>query len=81
VSGIDKIDLSKTIFTVFGGLAVGSSLNNAELGDHLLYDSNTGALSYDADGIAGAGVAVQIAWVGISNHPTELQGIDFNITV
>jgi hypothetical protein len=36
-------------------------------------------LSYDADGSAGAGGAVQIAFVGSASHPAALQGIDFNI--
>jgi len=79
VSGTDKIDLSKAIFTAFSGLTVGRSLNSAEIGNHVLYDANTGFLSYDADGSAGAGAAVKIALVGATNHPTALQGVDFNI--
>lgn len=79
VSGTDKIELSRTVFTIFNGLALGSSLADAELGNHLLYDSSSGALSYDGDGSAGAGVSVQIAWVGTTSHPTVVLGDDFNI--
>ncbi|NOT83337.1 MAG: calcium-binding protein [Methylococcaceae bacterium] len=79
VSGTDKIDLSKAIFTAFGGLAIGGTLNNTEIGNHVLYNANTGVLSYDADGSAGTGAAVQIALIGTATHPVALQGIDFNI--
>lgn len=74
VAGTDKIDLSKAIFTAFGGAAVGSSLNNAEIGNHLLYTASSGALAYDADGSAGSGAAVQIAIVGSGTHPASLPG-------
>lgn len=79
LSGTDKIDLSKAIFTTFSSLTVGSNLSSAEIGNHLLYDTNTGALAYDADGSAGAGAAVQIAILGTASHPASLQGIDFNM--
>lgn len=79
VSGTDKIDLSKTIFTAFSAVTVGSSLTAAEIGNHLLYNATTGVLSYDADGPAGVGVVMQIALVGTTSHPVALQGIDFNI--
>ncbi|MGZ5050851.1 MAG: putative Ig domain-containing protein [Methylobacter sp.] len=79
VSGTDKIDLSKAIFTAFGSLTVGSSLGNAEIGNHVLYDAATGFLCYDADGSAGAGAAVQILLLGTTNHPATLKGGDFII--
>jgi Ca2+-binding RTX toxin-like protein len=79
VSGTDKIDLSKAIFTAFSAVTVGGTLAATEIGNHLLYNATTGALSYDADGSAGAGGAVQIAFVGSASHPAALQGIDFNI--
>ncbi|MCX7086903.1 MAG: putative Ig domain-containing protein [Methylococcales bacterium] len=77
--GSDKLDLSKALFTAFSGIAVGSSLNNTEIGNHLLYNATSGILAYDADGTAGAGVAIQIALLGIVNHPIAIQGVDFNI--
>ena len=51
-----------------------SSIN----GKHLLYNSSTGALYYDADGSAGG--AVQVAVLGISTHPNVLS-TDFLIIV
>jgi Ca2+-binding RTX toxin-like protein len=80
VSGTEKIDLSKTIFTAFSGLAVGSTLANTEIGNHIRYTAATGVLSYDADGSAGAGAAVQIALVGTISHPASLLGTDFYMT-
>jgi Ca2+-binding RTX toxin-like protein len=80
VSGTDKIDLSKTIFTAFSGLAVGSALANTEIGNHIRYTAATGVLSYDADGSAGAGAEVQIALVGTISHPASLLGTDFYMT-
>ena len=75
--GEDKIDLSKTVFTAFAGLAAGGSLANAEMGNHLLYNAGTGVLAYDADGSAGAGVAVAFAVLGVGSHPAALAGADF----
>jgi Ca2+-binding RTX toxin-like protein len=78
VSGEDKIYLSKAAFA-----KVGSSGNlkanafytdaNATAGhdadDRIVYNSATGALYYDADG-SGSVAAVQIAIIGVGNHPT-----------
>jgi len=46
------------------------------LGNYVLYDPQTGALSYDADGVAGAGGAVQFATLGETTHPAALQASD-----
>ncbi|WP_408630498.1 M10 family metallopeptidase C-terminal domain-containing protein [Methylovulum psychrotolerans] len=66
----DTIRLSKGIFTTLtsGVLAAEAFkiLGNGGVedgSDHLLYNTATGALSYDADG-SGAGAAVQIAILG-----------------
>jgi Ca2+-binding RTX toxin-like protein len=66
----DTIQLSLAVFTGIG--SVGNFDTNAFVanfgaiaggsGDHILYDTNTGALYYDADG-NGAGTAVQFALI------------------
>lgn len=80
-SGIDKIQLSKAIFTALG--AAGSSLTQAQFwagtgvikghdgDDRVVYNNTTGALYYDADG-SGNTAAIQIALLGISTHPNLL---------
>ena len=65
--GVDRIELGSN---VFGSLhATSGVLNNNEfhigaaaltINDHIIYNSISGALSYDADG-SGAGVAIQFA--------------------
>jgi Ca2+-binding RTX toxin-like protein len=70
VSGVDRIALKATIFTGLG--AVGATVG---LSDHLTYDSGTGALAYDADGVGGAD-AVTFATLGAGTHPATL-GMDF----
>ena len=72
VSGTDVIELSVGEFTGLGN--VGDLIG---LGDFLLYDSATGALSYDADGVGGSD-AVQFATLGTTAHPATL-GMDFMI--
>ena len=68
-SGVDVIALSASLYSGLGpaGSMVGLSAN-------LMYNSATGALSYDADG-AGGVASVQIAVLGTSTHPTV--AIDF----
>jgi Ca2+-binding RTX toxin-like protein len=81
-SGLDKLQLSKTIFTglqsatptaagvaltasdFLSGTSVTASTNS---GQHLLYDSDSGALYYDGDG-SGVNNAFQIALLGIETH-------------
>ncbi len=46
-------------------------------GVYVLYDPQTGILSYDADGAAGAGPAVAFAKMGESGHPAVMQAGDF----
>mgnify|MGYP006198077475 FL=1 len=80
----DSIQLENAIFTrltTTGVLASTRFAANAnglamDANDHVVYNTTTGALSYDADG-SGAGAAVQFATlVGI---PT-LSAADFTIT-
>ncbi|MFZ4859517.1 MAG: beta strand repeat-containing protein, partial [Desulfuromonadaceae bacterium] len=74
VSGQDVISLSTAIFTGLGSAESAVDLNAT---DKLIYDSTTGALSYDADGAAGSGAAVEFAIIGTSaNHPASLQSTD-----
>lgn len=69
--GIDKIELSATVFSAFAG-QVGS---NVGLNQYLTYNAGTGVLSYDADG-SGAGAALAFAIVGTGSHPASM-GTDF----
>ena len=43
-----------------------------------LTPSNSGALSYDADG-NGATASIQIALIGVTTHPTNIDYTDFVI--
>ena len=78
----DKIQLSTTIFTGIniGALNAADFVNSAtgiaqDATDHILYNSNTGAFYYDADG-SGAGAAIQFAT--LTGAPTLLAS-DFTI--
>lgn len=85
-SGTDRLQFSKSVFTGLrsatpnnAGVALtasdfisGTNITSASnSGQHLLYDSDSGSLYYDADG-AGANAAVQIALLGSSVHPALL---------
>jgi Ca2+-binding RTX toxin-like protein len=66
----DLIQLDSLIFTALndGALAVGAFFKSAagvasDAGDRIIYDTDSGALNYDADG-TGALAAVQFARVG-----------------
>ena len=72
VHGVDKIDLSASIFSALG--AVGTAVS---MGAHLLYNTSTGALTYDADG-AGGTAGVVFATLGTGVHPL-ITGSDFKI--
>ena len=84
--GVDKIQLSKTIFTTLGPLgnlninefyAAPTANTGADASDRIVYNTTSGALYYDSDG-NGNGAAVQIALIGTSSHPT-LSYADFQI--
>ena len=71
--GQDVIELSAAIFTVYAG-QIGSYVTTSSF---LTYDSTTGILAYDADGV-GAGAPLTVAILGVTTHPTLL-GNDFLI--
>ena len=84
VTGQDHIALTRSAFTAFAGDPAGA-LNPAEFAigtaattssQHLIYNSGTGALYYDADGVGGA-AQVQIAV--LSGHPSLSVGDIFLI--
>lgn len=68
VSGTDKIAFDDAVFTALGGYAGGTlpsgtlhyGATAAAANDHLLYDTSTGILYYDADGVGGT-AAIKIA--------------------
>ncbi|WP_263626427.1 FG-GAP-like repeat-containing protein [Novosphingobium percolationis] len=78
----DKIQLSKTVFTGFaytGALraddfyAAAGATKAHDASNRLIYNTTTGILYYDADGLGGA-AAVQVAQLGASTHPTLAYG-------
>jgi Ca2+-binding RTX toxin-like protein len=83
VHGSDKIQLARSIMTNVGVVGVLKSadfkLSTATLdtSDRIIYNKTTGDLSYDSDG-SGVGLAIKIAIIGTSSHPT-LSNTDFTI--
>jgi Ca2+-binding RTX toxin-like protein len=69
VSGVDRIELSASIFGNAG--AVGA---NVGLSQYITYNAATGVLSYDQDG-AGSGAALAFAVIGTDSHPTSVDNI------
>lgn len=84
-SGEDLIQLSSKIFKALDDDTLADdfiSYDNASApvandGHHLLYNSDTGALYYDADG-SGSKAAIQIGLLGEDTHPT-LSSADFSV--
>jgi Ca2+-binding RTX toxin-like protein len=82
----DTLELSKSVFKAFaatgqipaGAFRSGAGVTKAaDANDHLIYNTTTGDLFYDANGNA-AGGAVKIAVLGTTSHPT-LTAADFTI--
>ena len=78
----DKIQLSKAVFTGFaytGALhaedfyAAAGATKAQDATDRVIYNTTTGVLYYDADGLGGT-AAVQIALLGASTHPALVYG-------
>ncbi len=89
VSGADKLQLSKIIFSGLGiqtGNLTSAQFWSAanvtaahDADDRVIYNNTTGAVYYDVDGQGGSG-AIQIALIGINSHPalalTDIQIIN-----
>jgi Ca2+-binding RTX toxin-like protein len=74
----DKIQLSKAVFKGFAytGLldaddfyAAAGATKAQDAADRIIYNTTTGVLYYDSDGLGGA-AAVQVALLGIATHPS-----------
>jgi Ca2+-binding RTX toxin-like protein len=86
----DTIHLENAIFTAFAGIAAGTTLSSAAFraaagataastaAHRIIYDTNTGNLYYDADGVGGTG-AVQFADLGAFAAATGVTAADFII--
>ena len=83
VPDVDQIQLAKNIMTKIGNVgnlnANVFTLSTQPLNatSRIIYDSSSGGLSYDADGI-GSIPAIQFAIIGVSTHP-NLSSTDFVI--
>ena len=81
--GSDKIQLAKNIMSNLGTLGVLKSADfklstkKLDASDRIIYKKTTGDLFYDSDG-SGGGLAIKIAIIGESSHPT-LSNTDFMI--
>lgn len=85
LSGTDRIRLDDDIFTTLGPVGANTPLAAAKFykadgatsahdaDDRIIYDTNTGALYYDADGQGGE-AAVKFAVLGTASHPNLLAG-------
>lgn len=79
VSGTDSLLFSKSVFTGLASAPLGALSADAfwsgagvtaahDATDRFVYNTSTGALYYDADGIGGS-AAIQIALLGTGGHP------------
>ena len=80
----DTIQLYKTVMSALGSPGT-LSANNFKLStqaldssDRIIYNVNSGALSYDADG-SGTAASIQIALIGVTTHPSNIDYTDFVI--
>ena len=91
VSGADKILLENTIFTGFSGYSAGQTLTSGNFvsgtnpsasttNPTILYNTSTGALSYDADGNGGGSAAVIFGYLtAVSGAYPTISATDFVI--
>jgi len=75
LSGSDRLEFSNTVFTGLGETFTegqfwsGAGVTSAhDASDRIVYNTTTGALYYDADGLGGVD-AVQVAVLGSTSHP------------
>lgn len=86
-TGVDKVQLSKTVFAALGASGIGLAqvqfwsgagvVKGHDADDRIVYNTTTGALYYDADG-SGSKAAIQIALIGSTTH-TSLLFSDFQV--
>jgi Ca2+-binding RTX toxin-like protein len=86
VTATDSIWLDKAIYTALSTNTLNTAITSAQylsgagvvaattVDQHLLYNTTTGILYYDADGSAAGQAAVQIALIGATTHPTLAAG-------
>ena len=85
IAADDTISLDNAIFTALSASGTLSSTNfvtsasgaAVDADDYILYNTTTGALSYDTDG-SGAATAIMFATLGTSTHPM-ITAIDFTV--
>jgi Ca2+-binding RTX toxin-like protein len=91
VSGTDKLQFSKAVFTGLSSAALGDLTTDAfwsgagvstahDATDRFIYNTTTGALFYDADGNAAGSKAVQVALLG-GNRAPSLSFADIQIVI
>jgi len=69
-------DFKKTSGTGVGTPVTGYTALDST--DHIIYNQTSGALYYDADG-SGTTAAIQIALIGTTIHPGDIDYTDFMI--
>ena len=82
VSGTDKIQFTKAIFTNLGSVgalsanefyAAANAVRGVDALDRIIYNTTSGALYYDADG-SGNGAAIQVTLIGNPTQTTLVAG-------
>ena len=80
----DTIQIYKTVMSALGSPGTLSandfklSTQALDSSDRIIYNVSSGALSYDADG-SGATASIQIALIGVTTHPSNIDYTDFVI--
>ncbi|MEQ1718633.1 MAG: calcium-binding protein, partial [Hyphomicrobium sp.] len=84
------IKLENAVFKAFAALATGATIGTAafhsgagagaahDASDRIIYNSQTGALFYDADGNTSGGVAA-VQFATLATHPLNVGQADFVI--
>lgn len=84
IENTEQIELSKSIYTAFSTetAVTAANFSNAtaasSASDYLFYDNASGGLFYEAGGSTGSN-AVEIAVIGVNNHPATLSAGDFKL--